>query len=83
MALLEIGEKIQDLGLDRHVERRDRLVQHQDFRIEHQRPGNGDALPLTAGEHMRIARVMLGTKTDIPHHRLGRARAARPPRVTC
>ena len=62
--LLQVGEQVQDLRLDRDVERRDRLVEHDDFRLQHQRAGDGDALPLAAGEHVRIAPVMLRPEAD-------------------
>ena len=66
--LLDVGEEVQHLRLDRHIERRDRLVEHQDGRRQHQRAGDGDALALAAREHVRIAVVMLGPQADIGHH---------------
>ena len=39
-----------DRGLDFAVERRGRLIQHQDRRVLQQHAGNGDALALPAGE---------------------------------
>jgi len=45
--LLEPFEEIDDLGLDRHVERRDRLVAHDEARAECQCPREADALTLT------------------------------------
>jgi hypothetical protein len=38
-----------------NVERGDRFVGDQDFRVERQRPRNADALPLPAGKLMRKA----------------------------
>ena len=81
--LLDVGEEVQHLRLDRHIERRDRLVEHQDVGIEHQGAGDGDALALAAGEHVRIAVVMLGPQADIGHHRARRARCARRPAAWC
>ena len=54
-ALLQIAQEIDDLRLDRHVERRGRLVEHHEFRVERHRPGDGDALALPAGELVRVA----------------------------
>src|SRR6185312_3226476 len=31
------------------------LIENQEFRLEHERPGDGDALPLSAREFMRVA----------------------------
>ncbi len=53
--LLQLDEQVQHLRLHRDVERRDRLVQHQDVGPQHQRAGDGDAPALAAGEHMRVA----------------------------
>ena len=36
--------------------------------MQHQRAGNGDALALAAGEHVRISRVLLGPEADLGHH---------------
>ena len=47
---LQVGEQVQDLRADRHVERRHRLVQHHQARRERQRAGDGDALALAARE---------------------------------
>ncbi len=37
------------------VERRERLVQQDDLGLHHQRAGQRDALPLAAGQFMRLA----------------------------
>ncbi len=39
------------------------------MRIQHQPPGNGNTLALTAGKHMRITAVMLSFQADFRHHR--------------
>ena len=44
--LLEIVEQVEDLALDRDVERRDRLVAHDEVRVEREHPGDADALAL-------------------------------------
>ena len=51
----EADEEVGDLRLGRGVERRDRLVGDDDLRVGRQRPGDGDALALAAGELERIA----------------------------
>ncbi len=52
---LELAQQVDDLRLHRHVQRRGRLVQHDEARLEHQRPGDGDALALAARELVRVA----------------------------
>jgi hypothetical protein len=47
-AVLEVVEQVDDLRLHRHVERGDRLVQHDQPRLERQRPRDADALALAA-----------------------------------
>ena len=63
-AILEVDEEVDDLRLDRHVERRDRLVGEDDGRLDGQRPGQADALALAAGELVRIAVGGVGGKPD-------------------
>jgi hypothetical protein len=38
--------------------------------LQHHRPGQGDALALAAGEHVRVALVVLGAQAHLFHHRL-------------
>ncbi len=63
---LEFLQEIDDAGPDRHVQRGDRLIQHQQLRLQRQRPGNADALALSAGEFLRIAAGMLRAQPDSP-----------------
>ena len=69
--LLQIAQKIDDLRLHRHVERRGRLVEDDEFRLKHSRPGDRDALPLPAGKFVRIAvhrfRVEAGVGKRLRH----------------
>ena len=65
---LEVGQQVQNLGLNGNVERRHRLVEHQDFGIEHERPGNGNALALAAGKHVGVAVIIFGAETHRGHH---------------
>ena len=53
--ILQIVEKIQDLGLDRDIERRGRFVADDESRLDGQRPGDSNALPLTAAELVRVS----------------------------
>ncbi len=51
---LEIEEKLQDLRLDGHVERRGRLVGDEQVRLVGERHGDHHPLPLAAGKLMRV-----------------------------
>ena len=53
--VFELREQIDDLGLDRDVQRRDRLVQHHELGLKGERPGDADALPLAPGKLVRVA----------------------------
>ena len=53
---LEPLEQVDDLGLDRDVERADRLVRDDQVGLQGEGPGDADALPLAARELVRIAR---------------------------
>ena len=50
-----LDQQVDDLRLDRDVERRDRLVGNQEARLQDQGTGNADTLALAAGEFVRIA----------------------------
>jgi hypothetical protein len=62
---LQILEQIDDLRLDRDIERGDRLVADDEARIDGQRAGDADALPLPARELMRIAFHRVGSQPDL------------------
>ena len=66
---LEVPQEVEDLGLDRDVERRDRLVADDQLRLERDRPGDPDPLALAAGELVRVAVVVLRVQAD-PLHQL-------------
>ena len=72
---LQVHEQVQDLGLDRDVERRDRLVGDHDARLQDHRAGNRDALALATRKHVRVAPTMLGSQAN-PGQPLGAALAA-------
>ncbi len=50
---LQIAQQVEDLRPDRHVERRYRLVEHDQPRRQCERAGDRDALALPAGEFVR------------------------------
>ena len=60
--LLQIGEEIDDLRLDRDVERRDRLVGDDQLGLERDGARDADALALAAGEFVREALACVGRK---------------------
>ncbi len=71
---LEVLHKIDNLGLDRDVESGHRFIAYEKAGIERQCARNADALPLTAGEFVRIA---LGVLPREPHPFKKLERAAR------
>ena len=73
--LLQVAQKVQDLRLDREIERGYRLVEDDDLGPEHERAGDGDTLPLAAREHVRIAGRVLGPEAH-PAHDVGNGLAA-------
>ena len=68
-------EQVDDLCADRHVERRDGLVEDDHLRVQRERAREADALPLPAGELVREAVAVLGAQADRPQQ-LVHARAA-------
>ena len=63
-AILEIDEEVDDLRLDRHVERRDGFVGEDDSGLDGQCSRQADALALAAGELVRVAVGGFGRKSD-------------------
>ena len=63
-SLLQLLEQVDDLRLDRDVERRDRLVADDEVRVERERAREADALALAAGELVRVARRRVGGQAD-------------------
>ena len=53
--LLQLREQVDDLGLDRDIQRRDRLVGRDELRLDGQGPRDAGALPLAAAELVRVA----------------------------
>ena len=62
--VLEVLEQVDDLRLDRDVERRHRLVGDDQLRLQGERPGDPDALALAARELVRVAVVVLRGEPD-------------------
>ena len=66
--VLEFEQQVDDLGADRDVERRDRLVADHQLGLQDQGAGDADALALAAGEFVRIAVGLVGPQADLGHH---------------
>ena len=62
--LLQILQQVDDLGLDRYVQRRHRLVADDQLGFDGERARDTDALALTAGELVRIAPHVIRLQTD-------------------
>ena len=81
-AALQVLQQVDDLRLDRDVERRDRLVADDEARLDGERAGDADALALAAGEFVRVAPRMVRREADEAQQlldpRRGAAPAARP-----
>ena len=56
---LQLIEHVDDLRLNRYVQRGDRLVADDEVGIDRQRAGDADALPLAAGKFVGVAGGML------------------------
>ena len=67
---LQLGEQVDDLRLDRDVERRDGLVGDDQLGLQRDGARDADALALAAGELVREAVVVLGVEPDAVHQLL-------------
>ena len=74
---LELLEQVQDLRLDRDVERRDGLVADDEVGLEHERPGDPDPLPLAAAR-TRAGSAARGTAGGRPGPSSARPSRAAP-----
>jgi len=74
----EPADQRQDGRLRPHVQRARRLVQHQQPRPHRQRPGDGDALALPAGQLVRVSGGELRVQPHLGQQRTGLLRG-RPP----
>ncbi|MNV69296.1 hypothetical protein D3C71_1622010 [compost metagenome] len=61
-ALAQIGQQVDHLRLNRHVQRRQRLVGHDELGLHGQRARHADALALAARELVREAAGVLGAQ---------------------
>ena len=61
---LKIDQQIDHLRLHRHVQRRDGLVRNDERRLERERPGDPDALPLASAELVRIPADVCRVQSD-------------------
>ena len=61
---LQLGEQVQHLGLNRYVQRAHRFVEHQELRLDRERPRDPDSLPLAAGQ---LVGVGAGERGVEPH----------------
>ena len=64
---LQPAQQVDDLHLNRHVERARRLVQHHDLRPQDHRPRDRDPLPLPARKLVRIAVHRRRVQPDLGH----------------
>src|SRR5712692_3678186 len=62
--LLQVLQQVDNLRLDRDVERRDGLIEHQEARIYRERPRDADSLPLPAGKLVRKTIYRIGAHPD-------------------
>ena len=62
--LLERQQQIENLGLDRDIERGDRLVGDEEIRLGGQGTGDRDPLPLSAAEGMGKAALVRRSQPD-------------------
>ena len=60
----QVAQQVDHLRLDRHVQRRQGLVGHDEFGLHRQGAGHADALALSPGEFVGIARSMFGRQAD-------------------
>ena len=50
----QVGKEVEDLGLDRDVQGRDRLIRHQDLGLESEGAGDRNPLTLTSGKFVGV-----------------------------
>lgn len=63
----KLREQVENLRLNRNIEGGHGFVGYEDFRFERERPGNRDALALSAGEFMRVLPHQTGGETNQTH----------------
>ena len=65
MLLLQIVQQVDDLRLNGHVQRGNRLVADDELGVERQGACDADALALSAGELVRIAVAVIGLQAAL------------------
>ncbi len=65
ISALQFLEQVHDLALNRHVERRHRLVADDERRLHRERTRDADALALAAGELVRVALRHFRPQSDL------------------
>ena len=65
--LLKIFQKVNDLCLNGHIERRNRLIAHNKLRLQRKSGCNADTLTLSAGKLMGITFKLVGRKSAFLH----------------
>ena len=55
--ILKVDQQVDNLGLNRDVQRGDGFIADNDLGVEGQGPGDADTLPLAAAEFMGIASI--------------------------
>jgi hypothetical protein len=70
----EVGKEVEDLGADRHVETRHRLVRDEQLRPDRECAGDADALPLAPRQLARQACGEAWAETDALHQPVALAR---------
>jgi len=63
----QIAKQIQNLRLDGSIERGNRLVRDDQLRLQRQRPGDSDALPLSSAELVGIASGLFFAEANLLH----------------
>jgi hypothetical protein len=62
--LLEVLQEVEKLCLNRQIERRNRLIQHDQLRVERQRIGIANTLALPTTKSVGIAAHLFGTQAN-------------------
>ena len=73
LLFLQVAQQVDNLRLNRHIQRRHRLVTNDKLGISSQTACNADSLALTAGKLVRIAVEEVGSQTAFfhdPHDRV-------------
>ena len=65
--LLQVVKHIDNLSLDGNVQCRNRFVTDDELRVNCQRTGNADTLPLTAGEFVGVTGGVFAVQANIAH----------------